>query len=149
MPRWNIYTLEGTLARKDKDTLAEQITALYVSLGIPAFWVNVFFHEMPVSRFYSGGKAEHNSVFFHIDHAARNFETQPEEVRLGFIKKVNEIAGPILGKGLKWEYNIYDHPRDNWRINGMIPPMDHPEALKEWVAKDEPVVYDGAYAGIE
>jgi hypothetical protein len=65
-------------------------------------------------------------------------------MRLNFIKKVNEIASPILGKGTKWEYNIYEHHRDNWRINGMIPPMDHPEVLKQWVAKNEPVQYDGS-----
>jgi phenylpyruvate tautomerase PptA (4-oxalocrotonate tautomerase family) len=74
MPRWKIYNLEGTISRQDKDKLAEQLTALYVDLGIPAFWVNVFFHEMSVSRFYSGGKAEHNLVFFHIDHAEKNFD---------------------------------------------------------------------------
>jgi phenylpyruvate tautomerase PptA (4-oxalocrotonate tautomerase family) len=144
MPRWNIYTLEGTISRQDKDKLAEQITALYVDLGIPAFLVNVFFHEMPISRFYSGGKAEHNSVCLYIDHAARNFDTEPKDMRLNFIKKVNEIASPIHGKGTKWEYNIYDHPRDNWRINGMIPPMDYPEVLKEWIAKNDPFQYDGS-----
>ncbi|OBT78615.1 hypothetical protein VF21_02360 [Pseudogymnoascus sp. 05NY08] len=90
--------------------------------------------------FYAGGKAKHNSIFFHIDHAAR--KPQSEEARLRFIDRVDGIMRPVLGeKCMKWEFNIYDHPRDNWRITGMIPPMDHPEVLKQWIEKNEPVPY--------
>lgn len=145
MPRWTIHSVAGALSPSEKDQIAKQVTDLYTSLGLPAFFINVFFHEHSVGNFYCGGKAQHNSIFFHIDHAARNFET--EEVRSAFIAKVNSIMQPILGeKKKKWEYNIYEHPRDNWRINGMVPPIDHPEILKKWVEKDEAVPWgsDGA-----
>jgi len=107
-----------------------KITKLYTELGIPAFWVNVFFNEFSAEGggYYSGGKSPHNSISFHIDHAARRFES--EEQRGSFIAAVDDIVRPILGeKSFKWEF-IYEHPADNWRINGMVPPVHNPEVLR-------------------
>ncbi|KAF7596876.1 hypothetical protein BBP40_011921 [Aspergillus hancockii] len=143
MPRWTFELAPNTLKAEVKGLLARKITNLYTDYGIPAFWVNVFFHENGEGNFYSGGESPPKAVFFHIDHAASKIES--EEVRKEFISKVNDIVRPILEpQGIKWEYNIYEHPRDNWRINGMIPPVDHPGVLKEWREKNAPVYYEGA-----
>lgn len=143
MPRWTIHSSVGSISAAEKDSIAKQVTTLYTDLGLPAFFINVFFHEHEIGNYYCGGESEHSSVFFHIDHAARNFES--EHIRSAFISRVKSIVEPILGtKKRKWEFNIYEHPRDNWRINGMIPPIDHPDLLKEWVEKDDAVWWDGA-----
>jgi phenylpyruvate tautomerase PptA (4-oxalocrotonate tautomerase family) len=145
MPRWTFETTPDTLSKAEKDTLAKGITDNYVKLGIPAFLVNVFFHENRIGTFYSGGKTPPNTVFFVIDHAARSFPS--EEIRLSFIDSVNAIVEPVLGpKGVKWEYNIYQHPADNWRVNGMIPPVDQEGIWKQWIDQDAAVPY-GAYIG--
>lgn len=144
MPRWTFELTPDTLSAAEKQTVAQHVTDIYVELGLPAFFVNVFFHENRVGCFFSGGKAPPNAVFFVIDHAARSFPS--EEVRLAFIQRINTIMRPILApKGIKWEYNIYEHPRDNWRVNGMIPPIDEPEVLQEWIDEDNAVPY-GEYA---
>ncbi|KAE8326491.1 putative oxalocrotonate tautomerase [Aspergillus sergii] len=144
MPRWTFYLSPNTLTQEEKGTIARKVTDLYIGYGIPAFWINVFFHETGEGNFYSGGQYPPNAVFFHMDHAAGKFDT--EEVRGEFIRKVNDIVRPILDpKGIKWEYNLYEHPRHYWRINGMIPPMEYPEVLEEWREKNAPVVYEGAY----
>ncbi|KAJ5690352.1 oxalocrotonate tautomerase [Penicillium macrosclerotiorum] len=141
MPRWTFELSPDILSRAEKSALARQITETYVEIGIPAFLVNVFFHELPVGCFYSGGQASPPAIFFHIDHAASGFNS--EEQRLLFIARVNNIVRPVLQpKDIKWEYNIYEHPRDNWRVNGLIPPIEHPEVWKEWVDKNEAVLYD-------
>jgi phenylpyruvate tautomerase PptA (4-oxalocrotonate tautomerase family) len=143
MPRWTIHSTVGALSASEKDSIAKQVTELYCGLGPPPFFINVFFHDHPVGNFYSGGELHHNSVFFHIDHAARGFDNQ--EVRVAFIKKVNSIVEPILGPTQKkWEYNIYEHPKDNWRINGMIPPIDHPEILAQWREKNDALPWVGS-----
>ncbi|GFF96176.1 hypothetical protein IFM53868_08401 [Aspergillus udagawae] len=113
------------LSSAEKSTLAQQITDTYVELGIPAFLVNVVFHENRVGCFYGGGKAPPGAVFFVIDHAARSFPSA-------------EILSP---KGIKWEYNIYQHPADNWRVNGMIPHVDRGGIWQEWIEKDTAVPY--------
>ncbi|KAI9933576.1 hypothetical protein ASPWEDRAFT_174736 [Aspergillus wentii DTO 134E9] len=139
MPRWTFETIPDTLSATEKDSLAQHITDIYVELGIPAFLVNVFFHENRVGCFYSGGRTPPNAIFFGIDHAARTFPS--EEARLTFIARINSIVRPILApKAIKWEYNIYEHPRDNWRVNGMVPPVDV-DGMREWFVKNEPVAY--------
>ncbi|KAJ5380355.1 uncharacterized protein N7496_002783 [Penicillium cataractarum] len=147
MPRWTFEVTPDTLSSDEKDRLAEAITNNYVGLGIPAFLVNVFFHENRIGTFYSGGKTPPNTVFFVLDHAARAFPS--EEVRLAFIDSVNKIVEPILGpKGVKWEYNIYEHPADNWRVNGMIPPVQQKELWQHWMDRNEAVKY-GEYLQID
>ncbi|GAD93505.1 hypothetical protein AOR_1_2252154 [Paecilomyces variotii No. 5] len=144
MPRWTFELAPNTLTKEEKGIIARNVTDLYTSYGIPAFWVNVFFHENGEYNFYSGGEYPPKAVFFHLDHAAKQVDS--EEVRKQFIIKVNDIVRPIFDpKGIKWEYNIYEHPKDNWRINGMIPPVEHPEVLKKWTEKSAPIPYEGAY----
>ncbi|KAH8692304.1 putative oxalocrotonate tautomerase [Talaromyces proteolyticus] len=144
MPRWTFEITPDSLSSTEKDLLAQRITDNYVKLDIPAFLVNVFFHENRIGNFYSGGKTPPKTVFFVLDHAARSFPS--EEVRLAFIDSVNDIVEPILApKGIKWEYNIYEHPADNWRVNGMVAPVKQPELWKQWVERNEAVVY-GEYA---
>ena len=141
MPRWTFELSPETLSSSERETLAQKITALYIEIGIPSFLVNVFFHELPAGHFYSGGISQPKAIFFHIDHAASGFPD--EDRRLRFISRVNKIVRPVLEpKDIKWEYNIYEHPRDNWRVNGLIPPVDHAEIWQQWVDKNEADVYD-------
>ncbi|KAL2814696.1 hypothetical protein BDW59DRAFT_167107, partial [Aspergillus cavernicola] len=87
-----------------------------------------------------GGISPPNTAFFVIDHAARPFPSG--EVRLGFIDSINALVGPILGpKALKWEYNIYEHPAHNWRVNGMIPPVQEENIWQQWMERNEAVKY--------
>jgi phenylpyruvate tautomerase PptA (4-oxalocrotonate tautomerase family) len=141
MPRWTFYLREGVLPAEDMQRIASAVTELYVEMvGMPKFFVNVFFNEYPTGKFFSGGMADHNSVFFHIDHAARPFNS--EEERLFFLDRAISIVRPIFdGKVKKWEFNVYEHPFHNWRINGMVPPMKDPEMMKLWVNKDKPIQY--------
>lgn len=140
MPRWTLYTIEGALSPDEKQSIATQVTNLYSGFGLPAFFVNVFFNEFPPGGYFCGGKADHQAIFFHIDHAARPFES--EEERLGFIEKIDAIVRPIFEPKLfKWEFNVYIHPGDNWRINGMIPPIQKPDVLQQWVEKNQAIPY--------
>lgn len=87
-----------------------------------------------------GWKRRQTQYLSPTDHAARRFPS--EEERLSFIARVNAIVEPILAsKGLKWEYNIYRHPPDNWRVSGMVPPVADPEIWYQWIARDSAVPY--------
>ena len=141
MPRWNFQIIKGTLTRAEKDRIATQVTKLYTDLGFPAFFINVFFSENDEGQFYSGGKTPAKAAWFGITHAARGF--LDEEERLKFHAGIDEIVRPVFEpKGIKWEYNIYIYPGDNWRIDGMIPPIDRPDVLKQWVDEDRAVPYE-------
>ncbi|QKX59077.1 uncharacterized protein TRUGW13939_06207 [Talaromyces rugulosus] len=143
MPRWTFELAPNTLTKQEKGTIAKKVTELYIRRGVPSFFINVFFHENGENNFYSGGKCPPSAIFFHIDHAIRKLPD--EEARKLFISEANDIVSPIFDpKGIKWESNIYEHPRYNWRINGMIPPVEHPEIMKEWITKDAPIPYEDA-----
>ncbi|PKX93528.1 uncharacterized protein P174DRAFT_420128 [Aspergillus novofumigatus IBT 16806] len=116
MPHWTFELSPNALSAAEKATLARQITE-------------------------TGGEAPPKAIFFYIDHAASGFPS--EDRRLAFIARVNKIVRPILEpKDIKWEYNIYEHPRVNWRVNGMIPPVDHPDIWQQWFEGNQPVMYD-------
>lgn len=141
MPRWNFYIMKGTLTRADKDKVATQVTKVYTDLGLPAFLVNVFFDEHEESQFYSGGKTPAPAAFFTITHAARDFSSEEERKR--FHEDVDKIVRPVFEpKGVKWEYNVYIFPATNWRVDGMVPPVDKPDVFKQWFDENRPVPYE-------
>ncbi|KAL6232816.1 hypothetical protein BDW75DRAFT_216679 [Aspergillus navahoensis] len=138
MSRWTFEVTPDTLSRAEKDHLAKAITDNYVKLGIPTFLVNVFFHKNRIGTFYSGGKTPPNTVFFVLDHAARSFPS--EEARFAFIESVRIVEPVLAPKGVMWEYNIYEHPPDNWRVNGMVPPIQDKDLWEQWMKRDEAVM---------
>ncbi|KAA8647679.1 hypothetical protein EYZ11_006876 [Aspergillus tanneri] len=140
MPRWTFHLSSGILSDLQKDQLANAITEIYTNIGFPAFWVNVFFNESPTRGYYVGGKHKHRSVFLIVDHAAQSFGS--EETRLNFLASIDKIVRPIFEpQNIDWELNVYEHPSDNWRINGMIPPVGNPVMLEKWVQANKPVPF--------
>lgn len=56
MPLWHIYHPPNTLQTPDaKSALAKDITSIYTSRGLPAFYVNVFFIPVDPSSMFIGG----------------------------------------------------------------------------------------------
>ena len=71
MPLWNVYCSQGVYSADDKRALAEAITDIYASAGMPRFYVGVVFHEMPTDSLFIGGTPRDNFVRISIDHIAR------------------------------------------------------------------------------
>lgn len=56
MPLWEIFHSVAAFAEPHaKAWLAGNITELYVAVGLPAFYVNVFFHELSGKNLFLGG----------------------------------------------------------------------------------------------
>lgn len=56
MPLWHIYHPPTTFTTTaSKRSLATALTKLYTDIGLPAFYVNVFFHSMQPSDVWIGG----------------------------------------------------------------------------------------------
>jgi hypothetical protein len=43
MPLWRIFANPTTFSLSQRESIAKAITALYVGIGLPAFYVNVVF----------------------------------------------------------------------------------------------------------
>ena len=69
------------------------------------------------------------------------------EQRLALLARVNAIVRPVFQpKGYKWEYNIYEHPARNWRVNGLVPPVERGDTWQQWVDQNNAVPYDEVQA---
>ncbi|KAB8072799.1 putative oxalocrotonate tautomerase [Aspergillus leporis] len=132
MPLWLIHHSPKILTDEDKHTLAQGITDLYTAAGLPAFYVRIHFHEMPMSDTFIGGKPHPKSVDLTIYHLARVMTTDEQKKR--FLDAVDAILNPVFEpKGIDWEYFVQELPRDLWKINGLVPPEARSEGEKEWV----------------
>ncbi len=65
---------------------------------------------------------------------------QTDEIKERFLKGVDRVLTPIMEKkGLNWEYNVTEAPRELWKINGMYPPQPGTEVEKAWFDANKPL----------
>ena len=147
MPLWDFHLTPGGLSTAEKQELANAITKIYTNYGLPAFYVQVRFHEAGPNSFFFGSGLDHATSVeasqkkhagLQIWHLARTFETEKAKER--FLNAVDKTLNPLFqGKGWHWEYFISEGPRDLWKINGFVPPLPNTELEKEWKRTNEPV----------
>ena len=84
MPMHRIYTTPGLYSPSEKKALAEVITKIYQGFGLPAFYVLVFFIDLPKDSFYVGGETNEKFVRFNVQHVARSLPDKAS--KLGFME---------------------------------------------------------------
>lgn len=123
MPFWKIYHSSNTLTQEDKSTLSASITQFYISVGLPAFYVNVFFLPLTSDNFFVGGTPQSQKLSIEIVHVARQWDSTRTAGATNFKNKVDEILRPYtIDKGVQVEYCVVQGPPQLWRINGIDPP---------------------------
>lgn len=123
MPFWKIYHSPNTLTQEDKSTLSASITQYYVSIGLPAFYVNVFYLPLGSDDFFVGGNPQSKKVSIEILHIARQWEAAETARSARFKNSVNEILRPYTAnKGMQVEFCVVQGPPQLWMINGIDPP---------------------------
>jgi phenylpyruvate tautomerase PptA (4-oxalocrotonate tautomerase family) len=136
MPLWNFYCPEGAYSPEDKLAFAEQITELYAEFGLPRFYVNVIFKEIPKDSYYIGGEPTDDFVRISIDHIARSV---PEEMQAWWMKRIRKIVRPFTTeRGLRWEVHVDDTPRGLWMLDGYFPPDEGSDDEKRWARENRP-----------
>ncbi|KAJ5207462.1 Tautomerase [Penicillium cf. griseofulvum] len=131
MPAWYIKHSPNTITAPEKEQLAKSITRLYVSYGLPAFYVQVRFTEDIPGTAFVGGEPHPNFAAVTIYHVARAFESDESKQR--FLADVDAILNPVFEpKEMDWEYWVTEVSRDLWKINGLVPPQTGSEEEKKW-----------------
>ena len=82
--------------------MAQRITALYTTFGLPAFYIHVFFIQLDNESFLIGGKSVTNFVRLTVQHLARVM-AKPHEVNAYFQGYEAAVAPFIKEKGYDWE----------------------------------------------
>ncbi|KAI6195888.1 Tautomerase-3 domain-containing protein [Aphelenchoides besseyi] len=141
MPFHRFFHTPGTFSQADKDALGKQINDLYVSFGLPPFYVLVLFIPVEKKDFYVGGKQNHeNFVRIGVQHIARQLATY--FMVEGFFKKYEAILAPyIKDRGLEYEIAIEECDPNLWRESGLVPPTSNSKAEKEWLRLNKAVPY--------
>ena len=62
MPLWHVYHPPTTFTTAaSKTALAAAFTKLYTDVGLPPFYVNVYFHQIPATDIYIGGQPQEST----------------------------------------------------------------------------------------
>lgn len=144
MPLWCIYHPPSTFTdESSKQALARDITTIYTSVGLPAFYVVVNFIPLPPSNMYIGGEPNASTtkpfIRFSIDHIAVRLPDDDAEY-LRVVTKINQILKPhVADKGYGWEFHVGETERRLWSIDGIEPPPFGSEGEKMWSRVNEPV----------
>ncbi len=137
MPHWLVFHPPEVFATlESKQALAEDITPIYTSVGLPAFYVVVNFIAVPKSNTFVGGKPKTESekpfVRITVDHIAVHLEGDAERHK-SVTERIEAALKPhIADKGYDWEFHVDETPRGLWRVNGLVPPPWKSEAEKKW-----------------
>jgi phenylpyruvate tautomerase PptA (4-oxalocrotonate tautomerase family) len=141
MPLWKIFHGPDVFTAEQKEALANEVTRLYVSIGLPAFYVNVLFFAVPEESFYVGGKKVAKSVRISIEQIARKVPLDEDFIRQ-WLQKIDEALAPhIKERGFDWEYNIQESSRALWKINGIEPPPTGSDEELKWAVGNRPSGY--------
>ncbi|KAJ5698937.1 hypothetical protein N7462_000942 [Penicillium macrosclerotiorum] len=152
MPLWQIYHPAGTFEDDaSKQSFAEDITKMYMELGLPAFYVVTHFYQMKANDVYIGGKPKQGAdkpfVRIVITHIAI---TMPDvdAIYTRTTLRLDQIMKPhLLDKGYDFEYHVDETERRLWKINSLTPPSYKSDAEQLWAKENRPVPYEGASPG--
>ncbi|KAI1710003.1 putative oxalocrotonate tautomerase enzyme domain-containing protein [Ditylenchus destructor] len=141
MPLHRFYVPEGLYTEDDKKKLAQSITDIYTSIGLPAFYVIILFIPVKKDSYYVGGKTNDKFVRVSIQHIARHFESY--EVAKQFMDMYEAKLAPFIkDRGLDWEVAFEILDRNLCRTNGLPLPLSGSEGEKLWVRVNKAVPYE-------
>ncbi|KAH8889327.1 hypothetical protein GQ53DRAFT_843007 [Thozetella sp. PMI_491] len=160
MPLWHVFHPPSTFDNyATKRALAKAITSIYTDRGLPAFYVNVYFHAVPGEDTWIGGVAQAAAPDSGDPFLSRPFVRLVGEniaVNMGddtarkdaFSDRVTKYLTPLLqGKGYDWEFHVDETSKNMWRVQGLRAPEVGSEPFKLWVQENKAVPWEDTQAG--
>lgn len=149
MPLWQIYHPPSTYTdQASKASFAADITNIYTSHGLPAFYVVVNFIPTPPETLFIGGetKAPSDAPFIRIviTHIAVHVPDNDDAYRRTTARIDAVLKTHVADSGFEWEYHVDETERRLWKMNGLRPPEWKSEAERVWARENRVVPYDGA-----
>ncbi|EXJ67680.1 uncharacterized protein A1O5_09026 [Cladophialophora psammophila CBS 110553] len=148
MPLWRIFSHPSTFSSSQREGISKAITDLFVSYGLPPFYVVVLFIDVDEKGCFVGGESKKNFVRIAVEQIARVMmgpETEWGKARRkAWMDRINGVLKPYIidRTELEWELHIYETPRDLWRTQGLDPPPPFSEEEKMWAEKNKAIAYE-------
>jgi len=141
MPLHRFYYAQGLFSAQDKQEIAQRLTKIYTDYDLPAFYVDVFFIEVPEDSVFIGGKPAPKFVRVVSQHLARTMNTYERKQEV--LDGLEAAFGPyVKDRGVDWEIHIEEHERELWRTNGINPPLPNTDAEKLWVKENKAIPFE-------
>ncbi|CZT52483.1 uncharacterized protein RSE6_13824 [Rhynchosporium secalis] len=143
MPILKFYTNPGQLTSEEKQELAITLTSIYARI-MPAFFVNIMFHELAPENFFVGGKPTNGTfVRFAAEHIAVNWNDDLERANqyLNFVGDL--FTNNFEQRGWTWEFSVTESRRELWRVQSLVPPPVGSEEMKTWDEAGKGVPWKG------
>jgi len=143
MPLWRIFVHPDIFTPSQRAALAKDVTNLYVSRGLPAFYVNVLFIPLEQDNYFIGGAAKKNFVRIVAEQIARQMPDPSTEdgrkSREQWMDMINQTLKPHITDRpeLEWEFHIAETPFDLWRVQGLSAPPPQSEAETRWLKENK------------
>ncbi|EPS28546.1 hypothetical protein POX_f07630 [Penicillium oxalicum] len=154
MPLWQIYHPPGTFEdASSKESFAKDITQIYTSVGLPAFYVVVQYHKIDNHNVFIGGDSLSQAsevrqkpfIRLVVDHIAVRLPDD-DALYARTTTRIDSVLRPhLLEKGFDYEYHVDETERRLWKINGLIPPPHKSSEERVWFEENRPLPWDGAY----
>lgn len=100
MPLWRIFSHPSTFSPVQRASLAQAVTQLYKSYGLPAFYVNVLFIDLEENSVFVGGEPKKNFVRVVVEQIARVLAKPDSEegkkMRFEWMEVINGVSFRVL-----------------------------------------------------
>ncbi|KAI5373638.1 hypothetical protein J4E82_007686 [Alternaria postmessia] len=163
MPLWVFYHPPNTFTDPaTKKALAKVLTDGYASVGLPRSYVVVLFQPIESDSYYIGGVARPSPdvpankpgpdstrpfIRIKIEHFARPDPSEKSKKR--FLRWADATLKPFIAdQGYDWEYSVEEADRSQWKINGIVPPLEGTEAEKEWAKTNMITPFESEKGGL-
>jgi len=124
MPLWRIFANPHTFSPSQRAGLAKNITELYASRGLPAFYVNVIFLDVDEQQFWVGGEPKTNYVRVVVEQIARTMATPDTEEgqkrRRWWMDLINEVRFALYCRS-RGTCNVENNNMDKIRLQALKP----------------------------
>ncbi|KZP03864.1 hypothetical protein FIBSPDRAFT_844546 [Athelia psychrophila] len=143
MPLHRLFVPPTLYSDQDRKDIAAAITAIYISLKLPPFYVVVLFIDVPVTHYFVSGRNNDKFLRIGIEHIARQFSN--EAAKRGFMDRYEAVLAPwTKDRGIDWEVQLTEDDRNLWNENGMSPPLPGTDDEELWRIQNKAVPY-GSY----
>ncbi|KAN0073939.1 putative oxalocrotonate tautomerase [Elaphomyces granulatus] len=140
MPLLRFYLPPNLLSVEEKRALSQKLAEIYKLQGLPAFYVNVFFIEIPNGSQYVGGEVADDFVRICIEHIAIGFPSDASKTL--YMQNLDNVICPLFeSKGYRWEYHISETPRDLWKVQSIVPPSHLSTTERKWARENRASQY--------
>ena len=121
MPLWHVYHPTACFSTlESKKALSASLTRVYTDAGLPAFYVGILFHPLPLDSMFIGGetRSAQEKPFVRLvgEHIAIHQKNNDAAYATVTARIDRALKPHIQAMGYDWEYHVDETERRLWKL---------------------------------